>query len=43
MDYSHYMFLRKEVDLDKMMAKEDARLSQKFYLSFVEQYKYVTF
>ena len=27
MDYSHYMYLRKEIDLEKMMAREDARSS----------------
>ena len=27
MDYSHYMYLRKEIDLEKMMSREDARSS----------------
>ena len=25
MDYSHYMYLRKEVDLERIMSREDAR------------------
>ena len=25
MDYSHYMYLRKEIDLERMMSKEDTR------------------
>ena len=27
MDYSHYMYLRKEIDLEKIMSREDARSS----------------
>ena len=25
MDYSHYMYLRKEMDLERIMSKEDTR------------------
>ena len=27
MDYSHYLYLRKEVDVERLMAREDARSS----------------
>ena len=30
MDYSHYLYLRKEVDVERMMAREDARLLSLF-------------
>ena len=38
MDYSHYMYLRKEIDLERMMSKEDTRFKLDLSVIF-EAYK----
>ena len=35
MDYSHYLYLRQEVDVERMMAREDARLPEELSLTLL--------